>query len=191
MKNVERERRDGGKRGMTELPDDIRRLIDAEVSSGLARRTAGDFGARMRAALKNDTIPVRRAPSMGWRSWVPAFGVVLAAVLVVIGLHRLDRGRAGERTDMAAVLESLPGFHSLDMASPDQLGLAVAPMANPSPFLRPLAAAATQSAGPGPAVKAPENVGPRYSLKQKIDILIEEQPIERALKSIKTNLGEA
>ncbi len=182
---------DKDKREMNELPEEMRRLIRKDVEAGLDGLRSRGFESRLRARLRSAAerggqVPERR----GWR-WAPVAAGAAALALVAVAILWFGRvSRPSGPTPLVSALGGLPGFRTLEQASPDQLGLG-SPSTSPiSPLLRPLAGALSQAAGREPEVEMPATVAPRYSLQQKLEILTKEKPIERALQSIKTNLGE-
>jgi hypothetical protein len=169
-----------------ELPEDARELIRIEVSGGLERLRSSGFEERLRARLGSAGRPAGRA---SWR-WAPV--TAAAAALVLVGAAILWFGRAPRPGSPALVsaLGELPGFQALERVPRDRAGRAGSSPSALSPFLRPLAAAAAERAAGDARPAEPPLAEPHYTLQQKIEILIQEKPIERALKSIKSNLGE-
>ena len=183
---------DKDRRTMNELPDEMRRLIRTEVENGLEDLRTGSFESRLRARLRSEEgrgwrIAERRP--WRWASVAAAGTAALALVAVAI----LWLGRASNPSNAAGLVSALgelPGFQAMDRATPDQLGKPAASAVEVSPLLRSFAAAASTGAAGGAGVTAPPKLAARYSLRRKLEILTKEKPIERALQSIKTNLGD-
>ncbi len=176
---------------MIELPETMRRLIRDEVENGLAGLRSGGFDARLRNRLRSaEERGGRVRARSAWR-WAPITAGVAALLVVAAAILWFGRvPRPSGPTALVSALGELPGFRTLEQASPEQLGLGFPPSTAIPPLLRPLAVALSQGAGPEPKVELPATVAPRYSLQRKLEILTKEKPIERALQSIKTNLGE-
>lgn len=183
-----------------ELPENMRGLIQSEVESGLARLRKGDFEAKLRAAMQANAQGDGRESARGQRArrprkpallrWAPVYGVVVAAVVIGVVVLRPKRAHAPDPAILAAILRTLPGIQSLNLPP---LDLSRVPVEAPtiSPLFGPLAAAAAQAeADAAIPVRPIPLLVPRYTLEQKIEILIKERPIERALALIKSKSGE-
>ncbi len=173
---------------LPELPGEIRELIQKEIDSGLARLRAGGFDARLKAAARS--APARRPALLLRRRWAAAAGAaMIASVLALAGLlfYRSSGPGSSSWTD---AFESLPGMQTLNRALLDRIASAVPTAAAESPFLRLLAAAAVAADKERQEASVPPVLVPKYSLKKKLDILLNDQPIERALAIIKSKSGE-
>jgi len=173
-----------------ELPEEILGIIRGEVESRLAQFRAGNFEGRLKAGLREAAARARRSNPPALLRWAPACGIALAVVFVGIAVLWFNRSPQDEPVNLAASLEKLPGFQSLNMAALDQHLMADPSSQAESPLLRPLAAAVAVAASAMPVVPASPRITPYYTLEQKIEILIKEQPIERALVLIKSKSGE-
>ena len=181
----------------------MRGLIQSEVESGLAQLRAGDFEAKLRAAIREPAHEdgttmevagekkIRRVRKPALIRWAPVYGVALLAGIIGIVVLPSRRGPAPDPKILASILETLPGIQSLNLA-PLDLSRIPAEAPTVSPLLGPLSAAVAAQADADAATPAPSIpvLTPRYTLKQKIKILTEERPIERALALIKSKSGE-
>ena len=175
---------------MPELPEEILGIIRGEVESGLAQFRAGNFEGRLKAGLREAAARARRSNPPALLRWAPACGIALAVVFIGIAVLWFSRGPQDKPANLTASLEKLPGFQSLNKVTLDQHLKAGPSSQAESPLLRPLAAAVAVAASATPVVPAPPRLTPYYTLEQKIEILIKEQPIERALVLIKSKSGE-
>jgi hypothetical protein len=177
------------KNAAAELPDGIRASVRGEIDRGLIRFRAGDFEVRLRDRLRTGEESSARAAihSRPPRLWAPAAAVLLGAVVVAAAVLLLSRGPAPVSAGLDATLAGLPGFRTLESALPAPAPPAGTPGKPESAISRSLAAAAASSAAVEPASPEMERIVPRYNLKRKLEILIKEEPIERALELITTN----
>ena len=172
---------------LPELPGEIRELIQKEIDSGLARLRAGGFDARLKAAAR--PAPVRRTALLLQRRWAAAAGVALAVgVLALAGL--LFYRSPAPRSSWTDAFELLPGMQTLNRAFLDRIAEAEPAAEAESPFFKLLAAAAITADKEPHEAPIPPVLLPKYSLKKKLEILLNNQPIERALAIIKSKSGE-
>lgn len=179
-----------------ELPDHIRGLIDGEIVSGLDRFRKGGFEARMRAAeasiQKEGAFParpflMRRAPAL---TAALAAAALLFAVVLFRPFHSSAPDFRGGRDALIAALQKAPGLVAVQRIHADPLYAPIPADSANSPLSRPLAlVVATSATASAEEVRLPELV-PRYDLRKKIDILVNERPIERALAVIKLKTGD-
>jgi hypothetical protein len=155
---------------MNELPEKIRVLIRDEIADGLNKFRAGNFESRLKEGFQTRPTAVRRPTVRPMLKWAPVLGFVLMAA--VIGTAVLWFGRA------------------LAPSSPGLIPSAGSPTMAEAPILRAFAAAAASAGAAGPEGMTLRKFAPRYSLEEKFEILITEQPIERALAMIKTSIKE-
>jgi hypothetical protein len=184
-----------------ELPEDVQKLIQSEVESGLTQFRAGDFEGKLRAATRAEAQGDGRMAVRGERArrprksalllWAPVYGLALAATVIGIVVFSSKRGPAPDPMILAATLEKLPGIRSLNMPPLDLSRITASAAPAVSPLFGPLSTAAAQAeADAALPVRPIPALVPRYTLEQKIEILTKEQPIERALILIKSKSGE-
>ncbi len=175
----------------TELPENIRRRIDAEIESGLEHFRRSDFDVQMRVAEALNRVPVPRPIRSRFKRWAPALTAALAAAVLALVVLLPERSPAPvpSADGWIAALERTPGIQSLNRSLQDKALPIAAGADSPSPLLRGLAGAAASA--PRPAGEPiPPVLVPRYDLQRKIEILIKERPIERALAWIKFKTRE-
>jgi hypothetical protein len=163
---------------MSELPEKIRVLIRDEIEDGLDRFRAGGFESRLKEGFRTRPAVIRCPPARPLLKWAPVLGFVLTAV--AIGAAVLWFGRTP-----APSSPGLAGFLTLDQAFVERIPSAGSSTMAESPILRAFAAAAASAGSAGPERITLRKFAPRYSLEEKFEILITEQPIERALAIIK------
>jgi len=177
---------------MSELPEKIRVLIRDEIEDGLGRFRAGDFESRLREGFQTRPAVVRRPTVRPMLMWAPVLGFVLTAAVIGAAVLWFGRAPAPSSQGLTAMLSELPGFLTLDQAIVERIPSAGSLTMAESPILRAFAAATT-AAGAGDAGSETitlRKFAPHYSLEEKFEILIMEQPIERALALITTNIKE-
>lgn len=178
-----------------ELPGDIRDLIRDEIASGQDQFRASAFEAKlrlgMRKAAREDSGGACRPRPSAFRRWAPVCAVGLIALAVVIAIPTRIHIAKSEPNPMLTALGRLPGIQSIERATFEPASTADPAALAASPLIGPLAAmAASSSSASDASVTAPPVFVPRYSLEQKIEILTEERPIERALVLIKSKSEE-
>jgi len=175
---------------MNELPEKIRILIRDEIEDGLNRFRAGDFESRLKEGFQTRPVVVRRPTVRPRLKWAPVFSFVFAAAVIGAAVLWFGRAPVPSSPGLAATLAELPGFLTLDRAIAERVPSAGSPTMAESPILRAFAAAAASAGSVAPEAMTMRRFAPRYSLEEKFEILITEQPIERALALIKTNIKE-
>jgi hypothetical protein len=170
---------------MSELPEKIRVLIRDEIEDGLDRFRAGGFESRLKEGFRTRPAVIRCPPARPLLKWAPVLGFVLTAVAIGAAVLWFGRTPAPSSPGLAATLAELPGFLTLDQAFVERIPSAGSSTMAESPILRAFAAAAASAGSAGPERITLRKFAPRYSLEEKFEILITEQPIERALAMIK------
>jgi hypothetical protein len=175
---------------MNELPEKIRVLIRDEIADGLNKFRAGNFESRLKEGFQTRPTAVRRPTVRPMLKWAPVLGFVLMAAVIGPAVLWFGRALAPSSPGLAATLAELPGFLTLDQAFVERIPSAGSPTMAEAPILRAFAAAAASAGAAGPEGMTLRKFAPRYSLEEKFEILITEQPIERALAMIKTSIKE-
>ncbi len=169
-----------------ELPDDVRGVIRGEIDSSLSNFREGDFEGRLRTAMR-----AYRPRRSAFRRWAPVYAVGLIALVVLIAVPSKIHIAKSEPNPMLTALGQLPGIQSLNRVAQDQPQPVDSSVQAEPPLLRPLAVALSSSvSASAPGTLTPPTLTPRYTLEQKIKILTEERPIERALVLMKSISGE-
>lgn len=184
-----------------ELPDDVRGVIQGEIDSSLSSFREGDFEGRLRTAVRAEArrdgrkderrMRADRPRRSALRRWAPVYAVGLIALAVLIAVPSKIQISKSKPNPMLTALGKLPGIQSLNRVAQDQPQTVDSSVQAEPPLLRPLAVALSSSvSASAPGTLTPPILTPRYSLEQKIKILTEERPIERALVLMKSISGE-
>jgi hypothetical protein len=116
--------------------------------------------------------------------------VLLLAVVVFRPFRSSVPDFRGGRDTLIAALQKAPGLLALQRIHADPLYAPIPADSGKSPLFRTLASVVTASAtASADKVRLPDLV-PRYDFRKKIDILVNERPIERALAAIKSKTGD-
>jgi len=179
---------------MKELPERVRLLIDREMQEGLPRVRSREFESRLASRLGEGEEQPRAAISRR-RFWKPALAVAGAVALVLVAVLWFVRPQpvvSGATSDAFGVtLGRMPGFQNLETAVRLAPPAAEVPSESSVTVSRVLASASQSAAsGQPPAGLSPENLKPRYDLRQKMEILFGHRIIERALSNYKDKFRE-
>jgi len=178
-----------------ELPERLRLIINRETEDGLERFRPGDFESRLASRLKATPKEGSVRTNRRW-FWVPAMGATGAAILALVAFLWLGSPRRSAPPAASGAigltLGRLPGFRSLDISIRPEFPSSEAPSLSATIVSRVLVSAAHEAAsGPATPGLSPQNLKPRYSLQQKMEIIFEHRMIERALSTYKNKFGEA